>query len=55
MLGVLIVILRSDGVADLSFGAGERQIPLIFFLRVVGIPRTGTGAILCPPIRTPGG
>jgi hypothetical protein len=38
MLSVLVVILRSDRVADLSLGAGERQIPLIFFLRVLGMP-----------------
>jgi hypothetical protein len=37
MLGVLVVIFRSDGVADLSFGAGERQIPLIVFLRALGM------------------
>jgi len=28
MLGVLVVILCFDHVSDLSFGAGERQIPL---------------------------
>jgi hypothetical protein len=38
MFGVLVVILCSDCVADLSFGAGERQIPLIVFLRVLGMP-----------------
>jgi hypothetical protein len=38
MLGVLVVILCSDCVADLSFGASERQIPLIVFLRVLRMP-----------------
>jgi hypothetical protein len=29
MLGVLVVVLCPDGVADLGFSTGERQIPLI--------------------------
>ena len=33
MFGVLIVVLCPDQVADLGFGAGERQIPLIVSLR----------------------
>jgi hypothetical protein len=49
MLGVLVVILRSNCIADLSFGAGERQIPLILFLRILGMPWTGAGAIIPRP------
>ncbi len=48
VLGVLIVILCPDRVADLSFGAGERQIPLIVSLRVL---RAGAGGTRCPPLR----
>ena len=40
MFGVLIVVLCPDRVADLGFGAGERQIPLIVSLRVL---RAGAG------------
>jgi hypothetical protein len=49
MLGMLVIILGSDRVADLSFGAGECQIPLILFLPVLGMPWTRTGAIIPRP------
>src|ERR1700751_1369370 len=48
VLGVLIVVLCPDRVADLGFGAGERQIPLIVSLRVL---RAGAGGTRCPPLR----
>ena len=42
MFGVLIVVLCPDRVADLGFGAGERQIPVIVSLRVL---RAGAAAL----------
>src|SRR6478672_2631989 len=48
MFGVLIVVLFPDRVADLGFGAGERQIPVIVSLRVL---RAGAGGTRCPPLR----
>ena len=33
MFGVLVVVLCPDRVADLSFSAGKRQVPLIVSLR----------------------
>jgi hypothetical protein len=35
MFGVLVVVLCRDRIADLDFGTGERQIPLIVSLRVL--------------------
>ena len=35
MFGVLVVVLRSERVADLRFRTGQRQIPLIVSLRVL--------------------
>jgi hypothetical protein len=35
MFGVLVVVLRLDRIAELDFGTGERQIPLIASLRVL--------------------
>jgi hypothetical protein len=37
VFGVLVIILCADCVAELGFGAGERQVPLIVFLRVLGM------------------
>jgi len=45
MFGVLVVILRRDRVADLGFSTGERQIPFIVSLRILGalwLGATGT-------------
>jgi hypothetical protein len=36
MFSVLVVVLRRDSVAVLGFRLGQRHIPLIVFLRVVG-------------------
>jgi hypothetical protein len=41
MFGVLVVILCPDHVADLGFSTGERQIPFIVSLRVLGAVRLG--------------
>jgi hypothetical protein len=35
MFGVLEVVLCLDGITDLDFGTGERQIPLVASLRVL--------------------
>ena len=45
MLGVLVVVLCPDRVADLRFSAGQRQIPLIVSSRVLRARRLG-GAVL---------
>ena len=41
MFGVLVVILCPDHIADLGFSTGERQIPFIVSLRVLGALRLG--------------
>ena len=45
MFGVLVVVLCPDDVADLSFGASERQIPLIVSLRVLEFFGSGRVAL----------
>jgi hypothetical protein len=44
MLGVLVVVLCPDRVADYGLGTGERQIPLIVSLRVLRALRLGAGS-----------
>jgi hypothetical protein len=50
MFGVLVVVLCPDRVADLGFSAGERQIPLIVFSRVLRAYRLRAGGARCPPL-----
>jgi hypothetical protein len=50
VLGILIVVLCPDRVADLGFGAGERQIPLIVSLRVLRAHLLGAGGARCPTL-----
>src|ERR1700734_723642 len=50
MLGVLVVALCRDRVAELGFGMGERQIPLIASLRVLRALRFGSGGTRSPPL-----
>ena len=45
MFGVLVVVLCPDRVADLRFRTGERQIPLIAFLRILKVGRLVAGDI----------
>ena len=52
MFGVLVVVLCPDCVADLGFGAGERQIPLVVSSRVLRAYRFRAGGTRCPPLRT---
>src|SRR6516165_7508746 len=51
MFGVLVVILCPDDIADLGFSTGERQIPFIVSLRVLGALRLGASGTRCPPLR----
>jgi hypothetical protein len=48
MLGVLIIILCTDGIAVLVFRTSERHIPLIVPLRAVRAIRLGTAAAVDP-------
>jgi hypothetical protein len=43
MLGVLVIVLCPNRVANLGFGAGERQISLIVSLRVLRVFPFGAG------------
>jgi hypothetical protein len=52
MFGVLVVILCPDRVAELSFSTGERQIPFIVSLRVLGALRLAVSGTRCPPLGT---
>jgi hypothetical protein len=51
MFGVLVIVLRPDGVADLGFRASKRQIPLIISSRVLRAYRLGARGARCPPLR----
>lgn len=51
MFGMLVVVLRPDRVADLSFGAGERQVPLIVSLRALKVLWLGADGSRRPPLR----
>jgi hypothetical protein len=51
MLGVLVIILRPNRVADLGFSAGQREILFIVSLRVLRARRLGPCDTGCPPPR----
>jgi hypothetical protein len=50
MLGVLVVILRPNRVADLGFSARQSEILFLVSLRVLGV-RLGLGGTRRPPLR----
>ena len=49
MFGVLVIVLGANRIANLAFGAGESQIPLIVSLR--RIFRLGAAGARCPLVR----
>jgi hypothetical protein len=51
MLGVLVVILRPNRVADLGFSTGQREILFIVSLRILKVLRLGPGGTRRPPLR----
>ena len=48
MLGILVIVLRSDRITALGFSLGQGQIPLIVSLRTVRVFRLGAGGIQWP-------
>jgi hypothetical protein len=51
MFSVLVIVLGSDRIAILGFGASQRQIPLVALLHVLKIPRLRLGNIGFPAVR----
>jgi hypothetical protein len=51
MFGVLVIVLCSDGVADLGFGASKHQIPLVISSGVLRAYRLGACGARCLPLR----
>jgi len=54
MFGVLVVVLRPDGIAALRCGSGKLQISLIVSLRIEGDPGLATGGAWRPARRACG-